>query len=193
MSKDCRQQQNTRPPQQQSNQQQTISATQERGAYNTTGTVMPELRATDDNKTWHMAQQEHGRPEESYRRIRARKSTNQLRKLMKEELTLSDEEINKITKSSKEDYWPNEWTVGSNCGYNKAHVRMDGSKKTINTNKPDLEGSPSNQHDKVHKVINPLDKEYRTQWEGHDPNMEEPHELLETPQIKIPSENKDKT
>ena len=139
-----------------------ISATQERGAYDTTGTVMLELRATDDDETWHMAQQEHGGPEESYRRIRVRKSANQLRKLMKEELTLSDEEINEIAELSEEDYWPNEWMVGSNYRYNKAHIRMDGSKKAIDTNKPDLEGSPGNQHDEVHKVIDPLDEKYRT-------------------------------
>ena len=188
MSRDCRQRQNART-QQQSNQRRTISATQERGAHDTTGTVMPELRATDDDETWHMAQEEHGGPEESYRRIRARKSANQLRKLMKEESTLSDEEINEIAESSEEDYWPNEWTVGSNRGYDKAHVRMDGSEKAIDTNEPDLEGSPGNRHDEVHKVIDPLDEEYGTQWEGHDPNMEEPHELPETPQTGNPSEN----
>ena len=64
---------------------------------------------------------------------------------------------------------------------------MDGSDdKAIN--KPDLERSPGNQHDKDHKVFDPLDKEFRTQWEGHDPNMEVPHELPETPQYETPSE-----
>lgn len=67
---------------------------------------------------------------------------------------------------------------------------MDGSEKVIDINKPDLEGSPSNQYNKVHKIIDPLDKEYRTQWEGHDPNIKKSHELLEIPQIKIPLENK---
>ena len=67
---------------------------------------MLELQATNNNDTWHMAQEEHMDLEESYRWIRAKTSTNQLRKLIKKELTLSEEEINKIVSSSKEDYWP---------------------------------------------------------------------------------------
>ena len=82
-------------------------------------------------------------PEESYRRIRARTSTSQLRKLIKKEMTLSNNKIDKIASSSEEDYWPIEWMMGSNCGCNKAHIRMDGSNdKAIN--KPNLERLPGN-------------------------------------------------
>ena len=120
-----------------------INATRERGAYNTTGIVMPELQATNDDDAWHMAQEEHVDPEESYRRIRAKTSTSQLRKLMKKEMTLSDDEIDEIASSSEEDYWPMEWMMGSNCRCNKAHTRMDGSdNKAIS--KPDLKRLPSN-------------------------------------------------
>ena len=65
---------------------------------------MPELQATNDDDAWHMAQEECVDPEESYRWIRAKMSANQLRKLMKKEMTLSDNKINKIASSSEEDY-----------------------------------------------------------------------------------------
>ena len=64
---------------------------------------------------------------------------------------------------------------------------MDGSDNKV-INKPNLEKSPSNQHDEDYKVFDPLNKEFRTQWEGHDPNMEVPHELPKTPQYEAPSE-----
>ena len=106
---------------------------------------------------------------------------------MKKETTLSNNKINKIASSSKEDYWPIEWTMGSNHRYDKAHTRTDGSNNKA-INKPDLERSPGNQHDKDHKVFDPLDKEFRTQWEGYDPNMKISHELPKTPQYETPSE-----
>ena len=104
---------------------------------------MPELRATNDNDAWHMAQEEHVDPEESYRRIRVKTSASQLRKLMKKETTLSNNKINKIASSSEEDYWPIEWTMGSNYRCNKTHTRTDGSNNKA-INKPDLERSPGN-------------------------------------------------
>ena len=139
-----------------------INATRERGAYDTTGIVMPELWATDDDDAWHMAQEKHVDLEESYRRIRMKTSTSQLRKLMKKEMILSNNKIDEIASSSEEDYWPIEWTMGSNCGCDKAHTRIDGSdNKAIN--KPDLKRSPSNQHNKDHKIFDSLNKEFRTQ------------------------------
>ena len=52
MRRDCQQQQqgNARPMLC-GNNTKTMNATQERGAYDTTGTVKPEIRATNDN-TW---------------------------------------------------------------------------------------------------------------------------------------------
>ena len=148
---------------------------------------MLELQAINNNDTWHMAQEKYMDLEESYRRIRVKTSASQLRKLIKKEMTLSDDKINKIASLSKEDYWPIEQTMGSNYGCNKAHTRMDGSDdKAIN--KPDLERSPGNQHDEDHKIFDSLDKEFKTQWEGYNPNMEVSHELPETSQYKAPSE-----
>ena len=80
---------------------------------------------------------------------------------MKKETILSNNEINKIASSSEEDYWPIKWMIGSNCRCNKAHTRIDRSDdKAIS--EPNLERSPSNQHDEDHKIFNPLDKEFRT-------------------------------
>ena len=67
---------------------------------------MLELQAINNNDTWHMAQEKYMDLEESYRRIRVKTSASQLRKLIKKEMTLSDDKINKIASLSKEDYWP---------------------------------------------------------------------------------------
>ena len=66
--------------------------------------MMLELQAINNNDTWHMAQEKHVDSEESYRRIRVKTSTSQLRKLMKKEITLFNNKINKIVSSSKKDY-----------------------------------------------------------------------------------------
>ena len=81
-----------------------INATQKREAYNTTGIVMLELQATDNDDAWHMAQEKHVDPEESYRRIRVKTSASQLRKLMKKEIILFNDKIDEIASLSEEDY-----------------------------------------------------------------------------------------
>ena len=64
--------------------------------------------------------------------------------------------------------------------------------KEVATNKeskpviPEMPDSLSNQDQ---KEFNLIDKQYGTQWEGHDPNMKEPHEMTEIPQRKSPTEN----
>ncbi|ODM21415.1 hypothetical protein SI65_02258 [Aspergillus cristatus] len=86
--------------------------------------------------------------------------------------------------SSEEEYWPNEQTVGSNSGSNEAHTRMDGSEKAIN--KPVHEKSLSKLPNQDWSANDFLDEEYSTQRNGHDPNVEELHEIPETPQNATP-------
>ena len=178
MTKACRQRQNVRPQQQRDDNKQ-LHATQERGAYDTTGIVNPELRATNDSG-WHMqeASDEHGGPWRP--RTMIVPNLSPLRRLMEEQTTLTTEEIDEIMSSSEEEYWPNERMVGSDSGSDKAHIRTDGSEKAIN--EPVHEKSLGELPNQDWSVNDFLDEEYGAQWNGHDPNVEELHEIPETPQ-----------
>ena len=182
MTKACKQRQNVRP-QQQRNDNKQLHATQERGAYDTTGIVNPELRATNDSG-WHMqeASDEHGGPWRS--RTTIVPNLSPLRRLMEEQTTLTTEEIDEIMSSSEEEYWPNERMVGSDSGSDKAHIRTDGSEKAIN--EPVQEKSLGELPNQDWPVNDFLDEEYGAQWNGHDPNVEELHKIPETPQNATP-------
>ena len=69
--------------------------------------------------------------------------------------------------------------MGSNCECDKAHIRIDGSNNKA-ISKPNLERSPSNQHNKDHKIFDSLDKEFRTQWEDYHLNIEVSYKLSKT-------------
>lgn len=56
-------------------------------------------------------------------------------------------------------------------------------------NKPVIPETPDSLSDQDWKEFNPIDKQYSTQQEGHDPNMKEPHEMTKIPQRKSPIEN----
>ncbi|ODM17103.1 hypothetical protein SI65_07502 [Aspergillus cristatus] len=86
--------------------------------------------------------------------------------------------------SSEEEYWPNEWTMGSDSRSNKAHTRMDGSEKAIN--EPAQEESTDKLPNQDWSANDFLDEEYGTQRNGHDPNMEKLHEIPKTPQNTTP-------
>ena len=58
-----------------------------------------------------------------------------------------------------------------------------------NENKPVILKAPDSLSNQEWKEFNPIDKQYGTQWEGHDPNMEEPHEIAMISQRKSPTEN----
>ena len=194
MMKDCRQQQNTRPQQQKSNTKQ-LHATQERGAYNTTGIVKPELRATNEHG-WHMqeASDEHEeRPPRPSERTEIRPNLSPLRRLMTEQTTLTEEEIDEIMSSSENEYWPNKRTVGSDSGHDKAHVRTDGSEKAINENEPVHEESLGKLSNQDWSVIDSFDEEYGSQWISGAPNTEGFHEIPETPQIATPGNEENET
>ena len=56
-------------------------------------------------------------------------------------------------------------------------------------NEPVIPETPDSLSNQDWKEFNLIDEQYGTQWEGHDPNMEEPHEMTMIPQSKSPTEN----
>ena len=50
-----------------------------------------------------------------------------------------------------------------------------------NENEPVILEMPDSLSDQDWREFNLIDKQYGTQWEGHDPNMEEPHEMTIIP------------
>ena len=174
MMRDCRQRQNARPQQQRNNNKQ-LHATQERGAYDTTGIAKPELRATNESD-WHMqeASDEHGKePMRPSRKTGMIPNLSPMRRLMTEQTTLTEEEVDEIMSSSENEYWPNEERTG-------------GSEKA--TNEPVQEESPSKLSDEDWIVNDSLDEEDGSQWASSAPNTEETHEIPETPQSATPEE-----
>ena len=99
---------------------------------------------------------------------------------MQSYITLSDIEIEEIASSEKK----NDFTD------NEMRHQQKGKEVIINKeNKPVIPETPDNLSDQDWKEFNLIDEWYSTQWEGHDPNMEEPHEMTEIPQRKSPIEN----
>ena len=56
-------------------------------------------------------------------------------------------------------------------------------------NKPVILETSDSLSDQDWKEFNLIDKWYSTQWEGYDPNIEEPYEMTEISQRKSPTEN----
>lgn len=110
---------------------------------------------------------EHGSP--------IRKNIKPLRTMMQNNMTLTKEEIEEIMSSSyKELRQP----------YNRAETMICNSKESDGTKaiqEPVQEGTPDSLTNKDWQGIDPLDKEYGTQWNSHDPNMEGLLEIPETP------------
>ena len=94
--------------------------------------------------------------------------------------TLSDIEIEEIASSKEENNFTN----------NEMRHQQQGKEVTINKeNEPVIPETPNSLSNQDWKGFNPIDKQYSTQWEGHDPNMEEPHEMTMIPQRKSPTKN----
>ena len=61
---------------------------------------------------------------------------------------------------------------------NKMRHQQKGKEVAINKeNEPVIPEMPDSLSNQDWKEFNLIDKQYGTQWEGHDPNMEEPHEM----------------
>ena len=56
-------------------------------------------------------------------------------------------------------------------------------------NKPVIPETPDSLSDQDWKEFNLINEQYSTQWEDHDPNMEEPYEMTKISQRKSPIEN----
>ena len=140
-----------------------INTTQKRGVYDTTGIVKSELRADDDNTwrmqeimgehdvrsdVWQMQKKHMIRLEESSKKAEMRSNTKQLRKLIYDCMTLSDDKIEDIASSEKEN--------------KKSYTRIDESEKAISTDEPVLKKTSDQESDKDQKSFDSFDKEYST-------------------------------
>ena len=103
-----------------------------------------------------------------------------LQQLMHNCTMLSKKEIEEIASSEEEE-----------TDEETRHLQS-GKEKEIATeteNEPVIDESPDKLLDKDWEVFDSLDKQFSTQWEGHNPNVEEPHEMTEIPQNKSPTDN----
>ena len=90
-------------------------------------------------------------------------------------------EIEEIASSEEEE---NDFTN------NEMRHQQKGKEIAMNKEKePVILETPDSLSDQDWKEFNLIDEQYSTQWEGHDPNIEEPHEMTEIPQRKSPTEN----
>ena len=73
---------------------------------------------------------------------------------------------------------------------NEIRHQQKGKEVAMNKeNEPVILEMPDSLSNQDWKEFNLIDEWYGTQWEGHDPNMEEPHEMTEISQRKSPTEN----
>ena len=171
-------QRNGRPMPHENGVRNTINATQEWGAYDTTGIVKLELQATDDD-IWQPDDSKI-RPEEPRWRVEMKQNTAPLQWLMRSYMTLSDIEIEEIASSEEE----------NNFTDDEMRHKWKGKEVAMNNeNEPVILEMPDSLSDQDWREFNLIDKQYGTQWEGHDPNMEEPHEMTIIPWNKSPTEN----
>ena len=90
-------------------------------------------------------------------------------------------EIEDIASSEEEEYYTNK---------EMRHLQINKERENdMMHNEPVIPESPDSLSDQDWKEFDPIDKQYGTQWEGHDPNMEEPHEMTRISQRKSPTEN----
>ena len=94
--------------------------------------------------------------------------------------TLSDIEIKEIASSEEE----------NNSINDKIRHQQEGKEAAINKeNKPVILETPDSLSNQDWKEFNLINKQHSTQWEGHEPNMEESHEMTRISQRKSPTEN----
>lgn len=175
MSKDCKQQPRKGKNEKQLRATKELSATTDRGGYDTTGTIKPRKRTNE---------------------LSAVRSNERLRKLYKECTSLSDEEIEqelKAESSADTEYPEIDWCAveakelaATNSDQENA-VWTDGSNQARAWTKPSpMEPAQEDYPAIDYTAIDPLDEEYGTQWEGPDPSREVPHETPEIPQDDSP-------
>ena len=87
-------------------------------------------------------------------------------------------EIKDIASSEEEEYYTNK---------EMRHLQAN-KENDMTHDKPVILESPDTFTNKDWGLINLIDEQYGTQWEGHDPNIEEPHEMTMIPQ-KSPIKN----
>ena len=94
-------------------------------------------------------------------------------------MTLLDIEIKEIASSKEENNFTND----------EMRHQQKGKEVAIEENEPVIPETPDSLSNQDQKEFNLINEQYGTQWEGHDPNMEEPHEMTEISQRKSPTEN----
>lgn len=72
------------------------------------------------------------------------------------------------------------------CNSDKIHQVISPDLENTNHDEPDQEDFPAIDQTTIDQPINPLDKEYRTQWVSLDPNKEQPHKIPKTPRNESP-------
>ena len=125
-----------------------INATQEkRGAYDTTGIVKPEIRATN-NDTWQTDKSKI-RPEEPEQKVKTKQNMTLLQQLIHNCTTLSKKEIKEIASSEEEE-----------TDEETRHLQS-GKEKEIATeteNEPVIDESPDKLLNEDWEVFDSLDK-----------------------------------
>jgi hypothetical protein len=69
------------------------------------------------------------------------------------------------------------------------HWTISSDEKKTNHEELDQEDFPAIDWATINQPINLLNKEYRTQWVGLNPNKEQPHEVPKTPYKQSPQNN----
>ncbi|KAF7139709.1 hypothetical protein CNMCM5793_007503 [Aspergillus hiratsukae] len=177
MSKDCKQQSRKGKHEKQLRATKELSATMDRGAYDTTGTV--KLREKTN--------------------VLSAKRREQLRRLYQDWTNLSDEEIEQEIKA---EYFTDceeadgtttnskELAATSPEQNHENAVWTDGSSQARAWEKPSpMEPAQVDYPAIDYTAIDPLDEEYGTQWEGPGPGREAPHEAPEIPRDDSPRDD----
>ena len=177
MLKDCWQRNERSSGQQQNttygNRCVQLNATQDRGVYDITRTVKPtKLRADDD---YQDTQETYGECKCPVMVL----NITPMRAMMQNDTSLTDEEIEEIMSSSYENLRQPARADTGICGSKESDET-----EVITHQKPVQELSPDSLPDEDWQGIDFLDEEYSIQWNGHEPNMEELLEVLDTPQNK---------
>jgi transposase InsO family protein len=175
MSKDCKQQPRKGKHEKQLRATKELSATMDRGAYDTTGIVKPRRRTNELSVT---------------------RSNERLRKLYRECTSLSNEEIEqelKMESFTDTEYPEIDWCtadakeLAATNSDDENAVWTDGSNQARAWEKPSpIEPAQVDYPAIDYRAIDPLDEEYGTQWEGPDPSREVPHEAPEIPRDDSP-------
>ena len=157
--------------QQQNREQTQINATQDRGAYDTTGIVKPIKLRADDN--YQGVQETHSEHEDPV----MVPNIKPLRAMMWNDTTLIEEEIEEIMSLSYENLRQPARADTGICESEESDET-----EVITHQEPVQELSPDSLVDEDWQGIDSLNEGYDIQWNGHEPNMEGLLEVSDTPQ-----------